>query len=309
MRTFVIFMLLALLTGTFAALAQDDPAALAVDINRANELAYLKLVRNERMPDLMGILWAPQVKTFTPFNPTGADTTAQQSVLDERVFQTAFTYVFTESVVLAEGDLTGVAVYQAGDFVGEYFGTPPTGKRQGGTMLWIDRMVDGRVVEAYTAWNQQSFMQDMGWATTTYPLTTVEPWGIKLGTTSSTPAEHHAVLNKMVDGLCTGCNPDFSAFYADTVVVHDYTANYEGLAAASEQFSKLTLLPDLNQDKTLSVCEGDLCVSYLVLSFAGADGPVPLIWAAVHRFDAGKIVEEWWQYDNSVLWPTLDAMK
>lgn len=254
-------------------------------------------------------MFAPTYKVFSPFNPTGVDSTAAAAVTDEKNFQSAFTFHFTEWLILVEGDLAAAVTYQEGDFVGEYFGTPPTGDHQAGTLLWIDKLIDGHVTENYGAWDQQGFMQKMGWQTVDYPDFTVKPWGIKLGTTTSTPSEHHKVLTTLYDSFCVGCEPEYKAAYKDQVVVHDYTTNLNGLNKVSNQLKRFASLPELKQDTSLSVCEGDLCVSYLIFSFAGKEGPQPLIWAAVHRFESGKIAEEWWQYDNAVLWPATDWLK
>ncbi len=306
MRTLWIFIIMLLVIGAVTA---QEPGASATDINRTNELAWIKYVRNDRMPEMQLLLMAPTFTVFNPFNPSGLETAREQAVTDEGYFQTAYTHAFTEWMVLTEGDLAGVYVYQEGDFVGEYYGVQPNGEHQAGTMLWIDRLADGHVAENYAAWDQQGFVEGLGWAAVDYPDYTVAPWGVTLGTTSSTPEDHHAVLNTLFDSFCTGCTADYAALYAEDVVAHDYNQTLEGLTAVSEQFGKLTQLSALERVDTKVVCEGDMCISYLILNFTMADEVKPLIWSAVHRFEDGKIVEEWWQYDNSVLWPALDTLQ
>ncbi|MBL8163397.1 MAG: nuclear transport factor 2 family protein [Anaerolineae bacterium] len=307
MRTLAVLMIVIVLGGSV--LAQDAPAANMTEVNRANELAYIKLVRNEQMPELVYLLFAPEPLAFNPFNTAGVTSNRDQSVADEIYFQSAYTYKFTESLVLAEGDLTGVYVYQVGEMVGEYFGTPPTGEQSGGMMLYVDRYDDGLIAETYTAWDQAGFLEGLGWASVDYPDFDLSPWGLTLSSTSSTPADHHAVLDALYANFCEGCTPDFAATYASDVVVHDYMQVLEGVDAVAAEMGKVTGLTGLKVGKQLAVCEGDMCISYLILNFTQGEEAKDLIWASAHRFEDGKIAEEWWQYDNSVLWPAIGLVQ
>ncbi len=283
--------------------AQEAPPEISVtDINRTTELAWFQYVRNGRHPELTMILFDAPVMGYNPFNPVGAEASLEQLIADEAALQTALNLTFSEWLVIAEDDLVGFYGFQTGEFTGEYFGTPPTGAQTSGVLMGIDRMVDGRITETRGSWDQAGFMEFLGWSSVDYPDHESTAWGLTLGTTSSTPADHHAVLDALYANYCAGCAPDFALLYAEDVVVHDYLRTFDGQPTLSAQIGVLNQLADLQVDSTLAVCEGDLCVSYATLSFTMADQPTLLVWASVHRFVDGKIAEEWWQYDNSVLW-------
>ena len=282
----------ALLLGAIAAQAQDAlPEIPVTDLNRTAELAWINM-RNDRRPEMDLLLFAPTNIGYGPFNPAGAEASRAQIVADEEALQAAFTFAFTEWMLIAEDDLVGFYAYQTGDFVGEYFGSPPTGGNFGGVLMGIDRLVDGRFTEGHAAWDQAGFMEALGWATVDYPDIENVPWSLTLGATSSTPADHHAVLDALYANYCAGCTPDFAALYADDVVVHDYLQTLDGLPVLSSQIGVLNQLADLTVDSKLAVCEGDMCISYATLSFKVDDQATPLVWASAHRFVDGKIVEE-----------------
>lgn len=302
----VVWLMVALLMG--AALAgplaaqEASPAISVTDINRTTEWAWFQLVRNERHPELAMLLFDPPVKEYNPFNPAGTESSLEEIIAAEVALQTALNFTFSEWLIIAEDDLVGNYGFQTGEFTGEYFGTAPTGTQFGSVLVGIDRMVDGRVTEARAGWDQAGFMEWMGWSSVDYPDHENTAWGLTLSTTSSTPADHHAVLDALYANYCAGCTPDFAGLYTEDVVVHDYMQTFDGLPTLSDQIGVLNQLADLKVDSTLAVCEGDLCISYATLSFTMADQPTLLVWASAHRFVDGKIAEEWWQYDNSVLW-------
>lgn len=136
-------------------------------------------------------------------------------------------------------------------------------------MLWIDRLIDEHLRRLYRM-DQQLYLQDMHVVPVEYERYTLEPWAVTLGTTSSTPEDHHVTLNRFYDNLCTDCRIDFEAIYTDDVQIYDYADRLNGLPAVSEHLSKITQLHYLRQYKTLVVCEGNLCISYAINFFAGA---------------------------------------
>lgn len=298
-----LFLTLVFSAQMLATRAQEAPPEISVtDINRTTELAWVQLMRNDRHPELNMILFDPPVMTYNPFNPAGAEESLEQIIASEVALQEALNFTFSEWLVIAEDDLVGFYGFQTGEFTGEYFGTPPTGTQMSSVLMGIDRMVDGRITEGRAGWDQAGFMEWLGWSSVDYPDHENTAWGLTLGATSSTPADHHAILDRLYTNYCAGCTLDFAPLYTEDVVVHDYTQTFDGLPTLSDQIGILNQLTDLQVDSTLAVCEGDLCISYATLSFTMADQPTLLVWASVHRFVDGKIVEEWWQYDNSVLW-------
>jgi predicted ester cyclase len=302
----IVWVMVALLMGATLVhplSAQEAPPEISVtDINRTVELAWFQNMRNDRHPELSMILFDQPQIGYGPFNPAGAEASLDQIVADEVALQAALNFTFSEWMAIAEDDLVGFYGFQTGEFTGEYFGTPPTGTQFGGVMIGIDRFVDGRITESRPSWDQAGFMEWLGWSSVDYPDHENTPWGLTLGATSSTPADHHAILDALYTNYCVGCTPDFAPLYTEDVVVHDYMQTIEGLPTLSNQIGVLNQLADLQVDSKLAVCEGDLCISYATLSFTMADQPTLLVWASAHRFVDGKIAEEWWQYDNSVLW-------
>ena len=305
-RSLGFLIVIALLLGTMAAQAQDAPPDITVtDINRTAELAWIYM-RNDRHPEIDMLLFAPTNMSYNPFSPAGSAASLAQIVADEAALQAALNFTFTEWMLIAEDDLVGFYAYQTGDFTGEYFGTPPTNTHLGGALLGVDRLVDGRISEGHAGWDQAGFMEWVGWSTVDYPNFENAPWGLTLGATSSTRADHHAILDALFANYCAGCTPDFAPLYADDVVVHDYMQTLDGLPALSNQIGILNQLADLKVDSKLAACEGDMCISYATLDFNVADQSTLLVWASAYRFVDGKIAEEWWQYDNSLLWTATE---
>ncbi len=207
MRIVSIFAAALLLLGAFAVHAQDQtpeqPTVPTTEINRANELAMIQSVRNGHNPNLLALLNPPTLTVYNPFNPMGVEGTNIQSALGEAYFQSAYTYTYTEWLILAEGDFAGVYVYQVGDMVGEYYGTPPTNQHSAGWMLALDTFQDGLLFESRTAWDQAGFMEDLGWAAVDYPDVDQQSLGLTLGTTSSTPAINVAMVSPSTPCSCT----------------------------------------------------------------------------------------------------------
>lgn len=69
-------------------------------------------------PNLILLLFAPQITMYSPFAPLGSIETAQQNARDEMLFQKSAKYNFTQWVLLTEGDLAAVAAYQKGSVCG-----------------------------------------------------------------------------------------------------------------------------------------------------------------------------------------------
>lgn len=202
-----------LLTGVHAQeFAGSDPTT----INRVTELAYIQDMRNDHNPNLLLLLYAPRIRMYHPFDPMGAIETAEQNARDEMSFQKASTYRFGAH----RSHLAVNLVTNTGAFVDDTFGTLTGEAEHGGPNVGIHRLEEGHICEGNTMWNQQMLLQEMQLIPLEYQPYSLEPWVVTLGTTSSTPEQHHAVLSIFFDSLCSNCTIDTGAIYAENIVVH-----------------------------------------------------------------------------------------
>lgn len=288
-----------------AAAQEPDPTA----PNRANIILFVEYIKNRNLPALMPLVNAEDYIGHTPFAPEGGHSSIQEMIDSEIAMNAAFDLDYTRQLVLAEGNLTALIGFQEADFTGELFGTAPTGEHYGGNILFISEYENGLCTRDIEVWNQIDFMQFMGWAPKDYTFQT-QPWAVSLGQTSTTPAEHHQMLQAMWDGLANGDAAPMAAAYAAEVVTHDFLGTVNGAEATSAMYSNLAALPGFTVERSGIVCEGDLCatgaVTYVDASdSADEDGRTYILWTALHRFVDGKIIEEWWMYDNAALWAVL----
>jgi predicted ester cyclase len=297
-----LLLVLALLGITMipTAAQEVDPAA----ANRANIYLFAEYVKNRNMPELLPLINADSYIGHTPFTPEGGHSTMAETIASEVEMNKAFDLDYTSYLVLAEGDATALLGYQEADFTGELFGTPPTGKHFGGLILFLSEYEKGLCTRDIELWNQVDFMQFMGWSPVTYSFDS-KPWQVHLGMTSTTPKQHHRVMQAMWDTLGSGAA--IGSAYAKDVVTHDYLETLKGVEPTASLYGKLAALPGFKVERTKIVCEGDLCASAAVTSVraidkADEDGRTYILWAALHRFVDGKIVEEWRLYDNAALW-------
>jgi steroid delta-isomerase-like uncharacterized protein len=63
---------------------------------------------------------------------------------------------------IAEGDKVVSRMTSRATHVGEFQGVPPTGKRIAVTGIWIDRVVDGKIVERWGQVDMLGVMQQLG---------------------------------------------------------------------------------------------------------------------------------------------------
>jgi predicted ester cyclase len=274
------------------------------DPNRANILAWIEYVRNGNMPELSRLLYTDAYTVYSPFAPQGSAVSIDDIIADETVMHSAFPDIeFTHYLVLAESNQTAFVGYQEGTFTNEYYGAQPTGERVGYNMMVVSTYFNGQNLADYAAWNSQLFNQDMGWAEDEYTLTS-QPWDVRLGETSTTPAEHHRTLQAFLNQLASGVNApeNYALAYHEDVVVHDYLGDLSGITELMAAYDPTISLPGFRGVQSEIVCEGDLCVSWEEAVVPTSDGDVALVWSALHRFVDGKIAEEWWLYDNAALW-------
>ncbi|MCL4250382.1 MAG: nuclear transport factor 2 family protein [Anaerolineae bacterium] len=309
MRKLPLCLLLLVLFVTFAApvFAQEtDPIA----PNRANIYLFVEYFRNRNMTDLLPAINSADYMAYTPFSPDGAPSNPTDAIPGENDMNAAFDLDFTGYIILADGNYVGLIGYQEADFTGEIFDTPPNGQHYGDHILFATEFDEtGMALSDIEVFNPINFYQFMGWAPADYAFAS-QPWDVRLGTTSTTPAQHHATLQSLWDALSSGGSAANANAYAAGVVTHDYLADRSGAEATVAMYDALAGLDGFSLVDTRIICEGDLCLTGVVTSVtatdpADEDGHVNILWMAVHRFVDGQIVEEWWNYDNAALWAFL----
>jgi steroid delta-isomerase-like uncharacterized protein len=78
-------------------------------------------------------------------------------------FRTAFPdWVETVDEVIAEGDKVVIRVTGRGTHEGEFQGIPPTGRQVIATGVGIGRIENGRIAEAWAAYDALGLMQQLG---------------------------------------------------------------------------------------------------------------------------------------------------
>ena len=64
--------------------------------------------------------------------------------------------------VLVEGDLVALRTIVTGTHTGDYYGIPPTGRAVVSTFVAFDRVVDGKLVENWTVFDNYDLMRQLG---------------------------------------------------------------------------------------------------------------------------------------------------
>jgi predicted ester cyclase len=303
MKKFSLIVLVLLLLLALPVTAQEsDPSSPAL----AQTLAWIEYYRNGGMAEFATALYSDtDYFVHLPGSAQGAANTVEAIIADEQVLHGAFPDIRIDPyLVLVEGGTAAFVGFQQGTFTNEYYGTPATGAQLRANMLSLTYVVDGKATRDYGAWNQQYVLEFFGFAPAEYNFE-MQPWDVRLGTTSTTPEEHHAALAEMYANVAEGAVEEAVLAYANGVLIHDYLQDTEGVDAAFAMYQSLVGLPDFRTEETNIVCEGDLCITFVIDSFAGETDRTYLLWAALQRFEDGKIVEEWWQYDNTTLWSVV----
>jgi len=301
---FSLVLVVAFVAPVFA--QETDPTA----PNRANIYLFVEYFRNRNMTDLLPVINSADYMAYTPFSPDGAPSNPADNIPGENDMNAAFDLDFTGYIILAEGNCVGLIGYQEADFTGELFETPPNGQHFEDQILFATEFDEnGMATSDIEVWNPIRFNQFMGWAPVEYTFNS-QPWDMRLGSTSTTPAQHHATLQALWDALSSGGSAADANAYAADVVTHDYLADVSGAEATVAMYDALAGLDGFTLVDTRIICEGDLCLTGVVTSVtatdsADEDGHVNILWMAVQRFVDGKIAEEWWLYDNAALWAFL----
>ena len=327
-RGFTFVLALVLLIGLLPVSAQEIDEA---DINRALTIRWLQDVRTGGDFAAGAALFAALGFNHHSPNAITGQTVSLGDLVGSLVdMKTAFPdLAVTDYLVLAEGDMTAAIFFEQGTFNGPFGDVAPSGELLREPVMLFSRFDDGQIVADWWAWNTLGFDQVIGSADVQVDFA-LAPWDTWIVPTGDTPGMHRSTLRILYDALSVqypdvmpACSEDratvinptsvegyfdlLPTYYADNVVVHDYTRTLGGLNGLTEQMSAITSLPGFRTNCAQFVCEGNLCASWSVAQVNTDAGETPFVWAALHRFDGGKIAEEWWLYDRAVLLPLLNA--
>ncbi|MCA9904847.1 MAG: ester cyclase [Anaerolineae bacterium] len=327
LRFLYLLLVLGLVIGLMPAAAQEEDPR---EINRETTINWLEFVRDAGNFELMTDLVAP--RGYVLHNPsaiTGIDASIGEVVGSTVELKTAFPNLSVRDyLVLAEGDMTAAIFFDQGTFVNPYYGAEPTGETYFGQYINLKRFEEGKIAEDWWAWNTQEFNQVLGQSPAQYDFA-IAPWDTWLGESETTTGTHRSTLRILYNALsihypdvapsCAPAGMDVRGepmsvdsylemlphYYAGNVVVHDYMMTFGGIDMFTQNMRAIATLPGFRTNCAQFVCEGNLCASWSVAQVTTDAGETPFVWAALHRFADGKIVEEWWLYDNALLLPML----
>ena len=145
-------------------MSSDDDAILAGRAVDANKHLYRRwfedVVSGGDLP-LADELLAPGYRLHFPGMPEPLDREAHKGLV--MMFRSAFPdWVETVDEVIAEGDKVVIRVTGRGSHQGEFQGIPATGRQVTATGVGIARVEDGRIVEAWAAYDALGLMQQLG---------------------------------------------------------------------------------------------------------------------------------------------------
>jgi predicted ester cyclase len=105
-------------------------------------------------------LLGPGYRLHFPGMPEPLDAEAHKGLV--MMFRAAFPdWVETVEDVIAEDDKVVIRVTGRGTHEGEFQGIPPTGRQVAATGVGIGRIEDGRIVEAWAAYDALGLMQQL----------------------------------------------------------------------------------------------------------------------------------------------------
>jgi predicted ester cyclase len=78
------------------------------------------------------------------------------------IFKSFPDFHLTIEDIIAEGDKVWVRSKIIATHIGEYYGLPPTGKKFTEASVWINRMVNGKIVEGWDVQDELDFYKKIG---------------------------------------------------------------------------------------------------------------------------------------------------
>jgi steroid delta-isomerase-like uncharacterized protein len=145
-------------------MSSDDhaiSAAQAVDANKHLYRRWFEDVVSGGDLALADELLGPGYRLHFPGMPGPLDREAHKGLV--MMFRSAFPdWVETVEDVIAEGDKVVIRVTGRGSHEGEFQGIPATGRQVTATGVGIGRIQDGRIVEAWAAYDALGLMQQLG---------------------------------------------------------------------------------------------------------------------------------------------------
>lgn len=112
--------------------------------------------------DILDEIVAPDAVDHDRYNPNASDG-LEGTKRTVAMYRDAFPdLAFTIDDVIAEGDKVVVRWTATGTHQGEIMGVPASGNKSTVSGIGIDRFEDGKIVEAWNAWDTLGLMQNIG---------------------------------------------------------------------------------------------------------------------------------------------------
>ncbi|MEZ4660133.1 MAG: ester cyclase [Caldilineaceae bacterium] len=136
--------------------------------NKALVRSSYETLWNEGCIDAVGTIHSADMRFHDPAAPGIEGLAAFKQVI--AMYRAAFAGLhFTLHDQLAEGDKVTTRWQATGIHSGEIMGIPPTGRQMSITGISIDRIADGKIVEAWTNWDALGMLQQLGVMPTSAP--------------------------------------------------------------------------------------------------------------------------------------------
>jgi steroid delta-isomerase-like uncharacterized protein len=144
--------------------SNDDHVTLAPGSVQANKQLYRRWFEEVVTGGDVALadeLLEPGYRLHFPGAPQPLDREAHKALVG--MFRAAFPdWVEAVEDVIAEGDKVVIRVTGRGTHEGEFHGVPPTGRQVAATGVGIARIHDGRIAEAWAAYDALGLMQQLG---------------------------------------------------------------------------------------------------------------------------------------------------
>jgi predicted SnoaL-like aldol condensation-catalyzing enzyme len=279
------------------AAAQDE-----VEANKAVVTRYTEEIYNGGNTDLVSELF---IDDFKLHDPVFGTIYGSQSVAEgiENVHDAPNRLLISDYILLGQGDLVAEVYTAAGTVSNKPVGVPE---------IDIIRLEDGKIVETWALW-------DSWLASAQRSLPDTAPgvpdgWFPAPGTSSATPEENTALVQRAVEMWRTGNTDNIADVYADDLVFHfplsisTQTLDREGVSAYIAWLHMATPDFTIDAEGLPSVAEGNLVVYHY--NWQGKFSPdashqydITATATDLYRLEDGKIAEVWWN------WFTRSAMQ
>ena len=141
---------------------------MSIEQNKAAERRFIEEVLNQGRLDVFDELVSPDFREAT--DPS-VDATELRRMIEAWVAGMPNLHASIERIV-AEGDQVAVVCRVTGTHTATYIDLPATGKKVESTLMYVDRLVDGRIVESWTETSSKGFYEQISGVPYKAPVTT-----------------------------------------------------------------------------------------------------------------------------------------